>query len=136
MKKLAKKLAVLVTVLCVALTCALLSACGDDEGDTPPEDDTAVTYTVTVVLPDGSNAGAGVRVGFCTNTCVEAKTDANGVATYKGEKGVNYHIQVNGGFPAGYYAPDYTYANTDADHYTNGWEGTTYTITLTEKPAE
>ena len=124
MQKFMKKLAVIVSIVCLALTLGLFAACGNDK------DDNKVTYTVTVLLPDGTPAGADIAVGFCVDNCDNAFTNANGVATYEGEKGVNYHIQISFGCPAGYAIPeDYT---SKGNHYTNDL-GTEFTITLIEK---
>lgn len=136
MKKFRKTFAAIVSLVCLTLTIAFFAACGQGDGD----DETTVTYTVKVVLPDGTtSAGAGVQVAFCnsvTNVCsAPVATDANGVATYVGEKGVNYHVQINS-LPAAL-KQDYSftgYTPEDSTCYTVNWGGTSYTIVLTAKP--
>lgn len=131
MQKFWKKFAAITCMLCLTLTLALFAACGNDDG----KDGTTVTYTVKVVLPDGTtSAGAGIAVGFCTDSCKNVTTDANGVATFEGEKGVNYHVQIS------YLSPelreDYVftgYTSDDQECYTDKWNGTSYTIVLTAK---
>lgn len=132
MQKFWKKFAAIVSLLCLTLTIALFAACGNNNDG---GDETTVTYTVKVVLPDGTtNAGAGISVGFCDKVCKDAMTDENGVATYVGEKGVNYHVQINSLSDAlqdDYAFTGYTYE--DSACYTDDWNGTSYTIVLTAK---
>ena len=124
MKKIWKHLAVIVSIVCLTLTCALFAACGD------PVDDGTATYTVTVVAPDGTTPVQGVEIAFCDpikGVCNKAiTTDANGVVTFSGEK-KNYHVQVNA-VPAGYSAGEYY--RTDSTCYTDDWNGTSFTMVL------
>ena len=125
MQKVWKKLAVLVSLCCLALTVGLFAACGNGN------DDTTVTYTVTVVAPDGTTPVQGVQIAFCDVEChVAGNTDANGVVTYEGKKGVNYHVQVNKTGNSAYVATGYT--PDDSTCYTNDWNGTSYTIQLSD----
>lgn len=131
MQKFRKKFTAIAAILCLTLTLALFAACGN--GDGGKEDGNTVTYTVTVKLPDGSNAGADIAVGFCTDSCKNVFTDANGVATFEGEKGVNYHVQISylsAELRDSYVATGYT--SEDQECYVNNWNGnTSHTITLT-----
>lgn len=108
-----KKLAALLLVLCMAIA---LCACGGDSEPTNDGDTVATTTTaeetttttapvaaafkVTVVDPTGAPV-EGVMLQVCKDSCIPAKTDADGVATFNVEVSDEHKLSVLS-CPAGY----------------------------------
>lgn len=110
MKNLKKVLAVLLAIVMLFCFCA----CGGNDDDKTTTTTTTTTennqtedntvenkgFKVTVVDEDG-NAVSGVMVQLCKDSCVPAKTDDNGIATFTIEVTDGYKLSVMS-CPAGY----------------------------------
>ena len=128
-----KRLAAFAAVLC--LLCGLC-ACGDlpEESSSTPDTsapvtttttkpaDNKVTYTVTV-KDEAGNPIADAMVQICSELCVPAKTDANGVATWQQEED-EYKVSFLT-LPAGY-----TYVDEGITNFYFKDDETEMTITL------
>ena len=129
-----KKLLVVLLAICMLFS---FCACGADTDnkdndvssapvssneDTSSEEQTS-KFEVKVVDSDG-NAVEGVMVQICKDTCIPAKTDANGVATFNIEVTSEHKLSVLS-CPAGY---EYT---GEAEVYMEDG-ATEYTVELSE----
>ncbi|MDE5896981.1 MAG: hypothetical protein K2H43_04115 [Clostridia bacterium] len=127
MKKLFKKLAFVAAAVCLALTGVFCAACGNSGGNSAE-----TTYSLTVLLPDGSPA-EDIVVAYCeadnAQVCNFTRTNAQGIAsgTYKT---TNYHVAVSG-FDINQYDLPEDWKTTKS--YTDNWGGNSYTVKLVEK---
>ncbi|MBQ8683611.1 MAG: Ig-like domain-containing protein [Clostridia bacterium] len=132
-----KRFALFAAILC--LLCGLC-ACSEPAESSAPESsepvitttttqpaDDKVTYTVTV-KDEAGNPIADANVQICSDMCVPAKTDANGVATWKQEED-EYKVSFLT-LPAGY-----TYVDEGITNFYFKDDETEMTITL-KKAAE
>ena len=141
-----KKLIAILLLICFT---AVLCACGETESTessaqsvveseaaSTPESETVseasseeetASFKVSVVDASG-NPVEGVMVQLCKDTCIPAKTGADGIASFKAEITDGYKLSVLS-CPAGY-----TYAGESEIYLESGI--TEYTIELSEGSAE
>lgn len=128
MQKVWKRIAVLVSVFCLALTAAIFCACGEKAEE--------AAYTVKVVLPDGDETPVeGVELTFCdetdeTKTLKPVKTDADGKAVINCKK-ADYRVKITDGIPSGY-----ALFNAGSDAYCTKTWGSKLSCVITLDKAE
>lgn len=136
MKKIWKRMAAFVSVLCLALGCAAFAACGE------------TTFTVKVVDPDG-NPIEGALVAFCSPDGIEfclnpIPTDKNGVVSesvsgdyLKDHVLDSYLVKVVSAPGGTYERTEGAYCrNTEDKYVTSDWGGNSFTYQLVAATAE